>query len=392
MASLTLIWLAMLAAPSFGQDATTARLRHAAQFISAGNLDRAADELQLVLRAAPQEYRALDLLGVVRILQHREGDAAPLFQQSIQSKPDFASAHAHLGLLYLQSGRENEAVPELQEAIRIDPTRTDASDALVHFFRQRAQAAGSSGNWQQALGLLIEARRLSPKSPDVQYEFGMAALKMSLPQDAIDAFRETLSQRKDDPLAIYALGRAYGSLGRFDDARQQFARYITLRADDPAGYCSLGMTLMAREQMDEARTQFERSIAIAPEQTEAYFRLGMLELHANNWESARLNLQHVLDRDPGHAGALSALGRVEFEQKRYLHAAELLKRAITRDDSIQEAHYYLGLTYARTGQKSESEEEFQRATELEHEDVEKRRAVWNRLDFPPALDPQLQRR
>jgi len=92
----------------------------------------------------------------------------------------------------------------------------------------------------------------------------------------------------------------------------------------------------------------------------------------------------VLDRDPLHAGAMSGLGRIEFEQKQYTQAAELLNRAIVSEGSLQEAHYYLGLTYGRMGQKTESEREFQRATQLEHEDMEKRKALWNRLDLPPA--------
>ena len=383
-----LILFAAFVVPSFAQDTTATRLSHAAQFLSAGNLDRAESELQLILHASPGEYRALDLLGVVRVLQHREADAESLFQSAIQSKPDFSSAYAHLGLLYLQNSREDEAVPELQAAIKLDPTRTDASDALVHIFRRHATAAASNGDSKQTLGWLIQARKLAPKNPDVQFEFATAAFQMSLLQDAVDAFREALSQRKNDPLIVYSLGRAYGSLGRLDEARQQFARYITLRPDDPSGYCSLGITLAALELPEEARTQFERSIAIAPEQTEAYFRLGTLALHADNWDSARANLRHVLDRDPMHAGALSGLGRIEFEQKHYTRAAELLNHAIASDGSLQEAHYYLGLAYGRMGQKAESEREFQRATQLEHEDMEKRKALWNRLDLPPAAKPE----
>ncbi len=385
-----LILFAAFVVPGFAQDTTATRLSHAAQFLSAGNLDRAESELQLVLHASPGEYRAQDLLGVVRVLQHQEGDAESLFQSVIQSKPDFSSAHAHLGLLYLQTSREDEAVPELQAAVKLDPTRIDASDALVHIYRQHAAAAASDGDSKQALGWLIQARKLAPKNPDVQFEFATAAFEMSLLQDAVDAFREALSQRKSDPLIVYGLGRAYGSLGRLDEARQQFARYIALRPDDPSGFSSLGITLAALERTDKARAQFERAIALAPEQTEAYFRLGTLELHANNWDSARANLRHVLDHDPMHAGALSALGRVEFEHKEYTQAAELLNRAIVSDGSLQEAHYYLGLTYGRMGQKTESEREFQRATQLEHEDMEKRKALWNRLDLRPASNSEPQ--
>jgi tetratricopeptide (TPR) repeat protein len=385
-----LIVFAAFVAPGFAQDTTATRLSHAAQFLSAGNLGRAESELQLVLHASPGEYRAQDLLGVVRVLQHRERDAESLFQSVIQSKPDFSSAHAHLGFLYVQTSREDEAVPELQAAVKLDPTRSDATDALVHIYRRHAAAAASNGDSKQALGWLIQARKLAPKNPDVEFEFASAAFQMSLMQDAVDGFQATLSLRKNDPLAMYGLGRAYGNLGRLDEARRQFARYIALRPDDPAGYCSLGMTLVALQLPDEARTEFERSIAIAPEQTDAYFRLGTLALHANNWDLARANLQHVLDRDPMHAGALSALGRVEFEQKQYTQAAELLNRAIISNGSLQEAHYYLGLTYGRMGQKAESEREFQRATQLEHEDVEKRKALWNRLDLRPASNSEPQ--
>ena len=204
------IGLAISTAPGFAQNATATRLSHAVQFLSAGNLDRAEGELQRVLRTAPREYRALDLLGVVRILQHRETDAEAFFQQAIQCKSDFASAHSHLGLLYLQTRRDDEAVAELQTAIRLDPARTDASEALVHILRQHAQTAASSGDPKQALGLLIEARKLASKNPDVQFEFATAAFQMSLLQDAVDGFKETLSQRKDDPFAVYGLGRAYG--------------------------------------------------------------------------------------------------------------------------------------------------------------------------------------
>jgi tetratricopeptide (TPR) repeat protein len=374
----------------FAEDATTTRLRYAAQFLSAGNLDRAESELQSVLRSVPEEYRALDLLGVVRMLQHREADAEMLFQHAIRSKPDFASAHAHLGLAYAQTGRDGDAIPELQTAIRLDPARTDASDALVHIFRRHAKEAEATGNRKQALGLLIEARKIAPKNPDVEFEFASAAFQMSLLQDAADGFQQTLVQRKDDAMAVYGLGRAYGGLGKLNEARQQFERYITLRPNDPSGYCSLAITLAALDRPQDARAQFAKSIALAPEQNEAYFQLGVLELHSDNFDTARTDLQHVLDRDSKHAGALSALGRIEFTERRYAHAVDLLQRAIGSDDSLLEAHYYLGLTYARLGRKPEADQELQKANQLQHQDVEKRRALWNRLDLPPP-QPQTPR-
>ena len=372
-----------------GQNVSTSALRDAAQSIAAGNLEHAERELQSVLRTLPGDDRALDLMGVIRVQQHREPEAEKMFQQAIRRKPDFAGAHVHLGLLYVQIGRRAEAVAQLQEGLRIDPTRTDASAALVYIWRDDAWVAATAGDSEKALALLIDARKLAPDNPDVQFAFGMIALKMSLLPDAIEALQKTLKLRDNDPMALYGLGRALMGMSKFEDARRQFARYTELRPDDASGHCALGMTLAALERSMEARTQFEKSIAITPAQTESYFRLGLLDLDSKDLDAAAKNFRHALDRDPRHPGARAALGRVEFEQKHYTEAADLLKQAMAIDDSLREAHYYLGLTFARMGRKQESDEQLRIATRMEHDEVEKRRAILRIEDpgDPSRLDP-----
>ena len=153
-------------------------LQDAAQAMTAGKLTRAETDLQTILRTAPDDYRALDLLGVVRVLQHRDVEAERLFRRAVQKKPDFAPAHAHLGLLYLQKGRADDAVPQLREALRIDSARTDASDALVQILRDQSKTAAAAGDSRRSLELLREARNYAPGNPDVQFEFGEMALQL----------------------------------------------------------------------------------------------------------------------------------------------------------------------------------------------------------------------
>jgi tetratricopeptide (TPR) repeat protein len=350
-------------------------LQDAARAMTAGKLTRAETDLQTVLRTTPDDYRALDLLGVVRVLQHRDVEAEPLFRRAVQKKADFAPAHAHLGLLYLQKGRADDAVPQLREALRIDSARTDASDALVHILRDRSKTAEAAGDTGNSLALLREARNYAPDNPDVQFEFGTMALQMSLWQDAITAFQQTLKLRQNDPVTLYSLGRAFLGEWKFEEARQEFVRYVEARPDDASGYCALGMTLAALEHTQEAREQFERSIALAPEQTESYFRLGLIELNMKDLDKAATNFRVVLTRDSKHTGALSGLGRVAYEKKHYSEAIDLLQRALASDDSLREAHYYLGLTFVRVGRKEEADSQLQIATRLEHDEAQHRRTV-----------------
>jgi tetratricopeptide (TPR) repeat protein len=375
------------------QGSANSRLQDAAEAISAGKLEEAETELRSVLGSAPDDFRALDLLGIIRTLQHRESQAEELFRKVVQKNPTFAPGRAHLGLLYLQMRRPQEAIPQLREALRIDPARMDAAAALVHILQDQSQAAVDAGDPGKALALLNEARKYGPDNPDVQFRFGMLALRLSLPQDAIEAFHRTLQLRRNDALAFYNLGRAFMELSKFDDARQKFAEYINLRPDDPSGYCALGMTLAALERSQEARTEFERSIELAPAQTESYYRLGLLELQSGELESASRDFRQVMDREPTHAPALTGLGKVAFERKHYAEAMPLLQQAIVNDRSMREAHYYLGLTFARMGRKQDSEEQLGIAARLEHEEAEHRRIVFRISDpgRPAAQESSIQK-
>jgi tetratricopeptide (TPR) repeat protein len=352
---------------------TISLLRDAAQAMTAGRLPRAETDLRSVLRTAPDDYRALDLLGVVRVFQHRDAEAEKLFRRALQKKADFSPANAHLGLLLFQEGRADDAVPQLREALHIDSARTDASKALIQILQNQSKSAAAAGDSARSLNLLREARSYGPDNPDVQFEFGSIALQLSLWEDAIAGFQQTLNLRQNDPVALYSLGRAFLGEWKFEDARQQFARYVEARPDDASGHCALGMTLAALENTQEALEQFERSIAIAPEQTESYFRLGLIELDVKDLDEAASNFRQVLTRDAKHSGALSGLGRVAFEQKHYSDAIDLLQRAIASDDSFREAHYYLGLTFVRMGRKEEADSQLQISTRLEHDEAQQRR-------------------
>jgi tetratricopeptide (TPR) repeat protein len=356
-------------------------LRDAAKALTSGKLGLAETDLQAVLRDNPEDYRALNLLGIVRAQQQRDQEAEQLFKRVIEVKPDFAGGHAGLGLLYIRSGRPNQAIPEFQEVLRLDPDRQDIRTKTVDLLRAEARESVGADNSEKALASLLQAKKLNPDNADVQFELGMVTLRMSLYADSMEAFQKVLEKRVDDPLALYGLGRSQMGAGKFLDAKTTFTRYVHDRSTDPSGHYALGLALQALQENRDARAQFERSITLRPAQTESYFRLGVIDLDENDWEAAARNFQTVLDRDKDHAGALAGLGRVEFQQKRYENAADLLQRAVGADPLLREAHYFLGLTYGRLNRKDDSDRELQTATRLEHEEVQKQQQGLKVIDL-----------
>jgi tetratricopeptide (TPR) repeat protein len=355
-------------------------LQDAAHSMVVGDLPQAESDLQSVLRSNPHDYRALNLLGMIRAQQQRNADAEKIFKSLIQQKPDFAGAHVNLGLLYLQMSRSDQAIAQFQEALRLEPGRADALGALLNTLRVQAREAVHDGNLEKALALLIQARKASARNPDVLYDFAIVALRMSLFPDAVDAFGGVLLIRPDDANSLYGLGRAQIGLRKYQDAAGTFARFTDLHPQDASGHYALGIALASLEHSDEARAQFQKSVELQPEQTESYLQLGRICLDADDLDCAAADFDRVLHRDPRHAEALAGMGRVEFQRKDYAKAIELLRQSIDLDPAIRQAHYYLGLAYARVGRNEDSAKELQVASKIEHDEVEQHRAILKLLD------------
>jgi|HubBroStandDraft_6_1064221.scaffolds.fasta_scaffold56740_2 tetratricopeptide (TPR) repeat protein len=368
------------ASTASGVPAIVPSIKDAATALAAGDLKRAENELQAILQVAPKDVHALNLLAIVRAEQKRNAEAEALFKQAIAIQPDFAGPHAGLGLLYAQLGENDLAIAPLQAALKLDPGRKDVQAVLISIRRRQAHDAAEHNELEKALALLIDARKLNPADADVQYEFGIVALRMSLFPDAIDAFHQTLKFRADDAAALYGLGRAEMSVSRFDNAQQAFERYVHLRPADASARYALGFTLQALQRAPDARAEYEKSIALQPLQTESYFQLGLMALEAGDPEAAAKQFEHVLERAPRHAGGLTGMGRVKFQEKQYAEAAALFEKAIAANPGLREAHYYLGLTDSRLGRKEDSEKELQIASRIEHEEVEKHQTLLKIID------------
>jgi tetratricopeptide (TPR) repeat protein len=368
-----------------------ALLRESARAISAGDYQLAENELRTILETSPRDYRALNFMGILRAQQRRETEAEGFFKQVIEIKPDFVGGHAGLGLLYMQMGKRDDAIAQLRETLRLDPSRTDARDSLVQLWIAEAGDALKAENSEKALAALLQARKVTPNDPDVEYRLGMVALRMGLFADAMEAFQSVLNSKPDYGAALYGLGRAQAGAAKYPEATLSFSNYVQSHPDDPSGQFALGLVLQTLQENQTARQCFQRSIELRPAQTESYFRLGLLDLDENQLTSAETNFRTTLKRDAKHAGALTGLGRVAFQRKNYSEAAEDLRQAVTSDPSLREAHYYLGLDYARLGKKEESAKELETATRLEHEEVEHHQHALKVLDLEesavPASDP-----
>jgi tetratricopeptide (TPR) repeat protein len=105
-------------------------------------------------------------------------------------------------------------------------------------------------------------------------------------------------------------------------------------------------------------------IALQPVQTESYYQLGEMALDAGHDDEATRMFAKTLSRMPTHGGALTGVGILAFRAKNYAAARDSLTKAVAAAPDYQPAHYYLGLSLRRLGDKEGSARELKIAVDL----------------------------
>jgi tetratricopeptide (TPR) repeat protein len=373
------------------QKGISPRLRRADALIAARRLPAAEAELNLILQIAPANARALNLLGEVRCEQARFDEAEKYFKQSIAADPNLTAARINLARLYGASNRPEEAATEFAEALRLDPKLQAPIPEYIKLRRNLAVLALTENDVEKALSHLLAAKKYAPRDPEVLFEFAMVGLRLSLYDDAVAALLVAVKGRPDEPRYMYALARARMGKGEFQEAENLFRRYVALKPADASGHYGLGHVLALLKRSAEAAQEFRRSLELQPNQTESPYQLGLLAAAENDLEVAREWFDKVLARYADHAGARLGLGQVKFNQKDYAAAREYLLRAAELDPSLMKAHYYLGLTYARLGDKEAAKRELDLAAQLEREQKAQGKVILRLADGAASNESAVQK-
>ena len=358
--------LSVVALQAYSQTVASRRetLHSAAALIERGELSNAEAELQSLLKQAPDDPLALNLLGVVRLRQHNGSEAENLFRKAVQSGHRIAGPYINLAMIYA-ADRPLEAVAELRQALLIAPEDRQAVLLLRQVAKDSAGSAMQRGDKVKAIEVLSKARAVMPRDPELLYDSGFLAYECGSYQEADNWLTEALKIRPDYSDAQYALARTYLAENLAKPAEDEMRKYLAQKPEDATAEYGLGYILMAEERLDEAKIAFEKSVTLQPQQTESVYQLGEIASQKGDDVSAQEDYTKVLARDPRHGGALTGLGVLAYRAGKYDEAKSDLQRAISAAPSYQKAHYYYALALSRLGQKAEAEREFTVAQSLQ---------------------------
>jgi len=227
-----------------------------------GRLREAEKIYARVLKAAPDHFDALNLLGTVKAQEGHLGEAQRLFSAAVKANALAPQGWSNLG-------------------------------QALHALKRNGEA----------LECLDKARALAPDDVNILYQHANALLSLDRPGDALSEFQTVLERAPQHVEARINCGLARAALGLFEPALGDFDTALALAPGHPGASYNRGVALIKLGRYEEAVTANDAVIAVEPGHGNAWLNRGKALAQLNRYDEAISSYGEVLAIKKDHADA-----------------------------------------------------------------------------------------
>lgn len=333
--------------------------------------EKARTALGRALALSGDPVRAADLLpddrqvqldaAIAKQAKFRFQDAATLATRLLTADPD--NARAMVVLADVTAALPNTVWPMSELAGRLgDPPRFDG-------IRRGARPDMSRNDDNKAEALYKRALERQPDLLDARLAYANFLWTTGRPRESEPWLRAAAEQAPDHPVANYALGALYASMGRTGEAAAFLAR--ASQAEGP-GRRSATLMMADRDQATgdaaDARAMLQSMLDTDDQDGEVALRLAALDAETGREADAARLLTRLLARKPGLAAAHIMRARLLYQQGN--PDQRFARQALDIAPGSSEAHMLLGHLLVDAGQTDQALDEFRDAARRAPGDVQ----------------------
>jgi tetratricopeptide (TPR) repeat protein len=233
-----------------------------------GRLREAEKIFTRVLKAAPDYFDALNLLGTVKARLGRLGEAHRLLNAAVKINPRAPQALANLGQVLQGLKRHQDALECFDKALALAP-------GDIAILNNRANALLSLGRHQEALAEFQQVLARVPDHAEARLNCGIAHAALGFPAAAVVEFERALSIVPGHPVAHLNRGLALHDLGRYADAVAAHDAVLAAAPEHPGAWFNRGRALAALNRLDDAMACYGKAVALRKDDADIHFMESM---------------------------------------------------------------------------------------------------------------------
>jgi tetratricopeptide (TPR) repeat protein len=347
-------------------------------FLRAGKLDDAQRVLDEAVRALPQSGDAKLALVSFLTSQRTRAQAEQTLRSFIAREPRNYDLRLGLGALLWQSGDAKEALDAYTEIVRLDglgPAGLTARDQI-------AQIDAAQGRYDEAGKLIAAVLEQNPHDNDALYLRSSLELEQKDPAAAVADLRSVSRDLPGSIAVRHALARAYILNGEPALAEEQLHTSLEAAPADGAVRLELAHLLLHTDRAEQAAALLERGVQtkpddvlmrealvraylavgnlgaahtaaedvkiLAPKSAEGFFLAGVVAQAQQHPADAEKEFERGLQQEPNAAGPLAALTRLQVERGQSAKAVARLQEILKRNPKDELALEILGELYVST--------------------------------------------
>ena len=229
-----------------------------------GRLREAEKIFTRVLKAAPDHFDALNLLGTIKAQLGRIGEAHRLLSAAVKVNPRAPQAWANLGQVLHQLKQDRDALGCFDKALALVPDD-------IGILTNRANALLSLNRTEEALDAFRRILERVPQHPEVRLNSGIAHAALGALNEAVAEFDHALTLVPGHPAAHFNRGVALYDLGRYADAVAAHDNALAAAPDHTGALLNRGRALAALNRFDEAIASYGKAHALRKDDADVHF-------------------------------------------------------------------------------------------------------------------------
>jgi len=343
-------------------------LQRAVALHQSGRLAEAEDLYRTVLAAAPDNFDALHLCGVLKHQRGQSAEALGLIARALATNSRSAAALSNHGIVLSALDRLDDAVASYDKAIAANPDYAEA-------FNNRGNALGVLRRLDDAIASYDRALALRPQYLEAQINRANCLRLLRRNEEALAAYNKALVLAPGDAELFNHRGGTLRDLQRPAEAIASFDRAIALRPNYAEALIGRGNAMLELQRNADALADFDRAIAIKPDFAEAYSNRGNVLRELNRREEALVSFARAIELKPAYDGSYNNRGNVLLDLNRHAEALADYDRALTLKPDNTDALVNRSNALGNLGRFAEAVESCERAIALKPDLAE---AHWNK--------------
>ncbi|WP_133650253.1 tetratricopeptide repeat protein [Paraburkholderia flava] len=297
------------------RDAIMQGVLRARRHYQEGALDEAKRACEAVRALMPDQFDALQVLGLVALGQGDPVTAEQWIARSVRVDSKQGWAWANYAVVLNAQGRFGDALEPADRALRLDGRSLAARLARANALLGLQRYAECDPAYEGVLAL-------DPSSAEAWANRGKALLKLGRFIDALASVDRSIAIAPRVSAPHVNRGNALSALGRHEEALRSYDRALELQPEVADIWCLRGVALQELGRDALALHSFDTALRLAPSHFEAILGSGISHEH----------LQH-------HAEALAycdrAIGLVADDKRAWLTRGNALQGLLRYDDALE---------------------------------------------------------